>query len=175
MEENNSDCFEPLNLIIQSLDANELPEKIAAISTSILMPQKNAFGISASIRSGETGIRLQQTQKIEQFLFCKPTDNQTSFYFREVYFFYKKEFYCFKMLENIEELYQKLNIPYRFVITEKEILEISNKNLIAEIWFPGSGVFQPLIYSNSNDCSAKRIKIQRNGYVSNFFYLKFIL
>lgn len=73
-------------------------------------------------------------------------------------------------MENCEEFYQKLRIPYRIIIkdsAELEILKAPKKKLIAEVWLPGAGIFQSLIYSNSVDCSAKLVKIEKAGYVSS--------
>lgn len=97
--------------------------------------------------------RTHQFWKIEQFIFCKPED---SWKHHE------------ELQENSEQLYKKLNIPFRVVnICTGDIGIIASKKYDLEAWFPRQDKYGE-VGSNSNCTSyqARRLNIRyekKNG------------
>jgi len=77
------------------IEEKDLPIKIVGVSPCF-RKEIGSHGLD------ERGLfRVHQFNKVEQFIFCKPEDSQK----------YHKE-----LLENVEEIYKKLEIPYRVVV-----------------------------------------------------------
>lgn len=77
------------------LEEKDLPVKIVGVSPCF-RKEIGSHGLD------ERGLfRVHQFNKVEQFIFCRPEDSQK----------YHKE-----LLANVEEIYKKLEIPYRVVV-----------------------------------------------------------
>lgn len=118
-----------------------LPLKLAGVST--------CFRKEAGAHGKDTrGIfRTHQFNKIEQFIFCTPEDS-------------------WKMHEelkaNAEELFQKLEIPYRIVnVCTGDIGTVAAKKYDFEAWMPAQGAYREVIScSNCTDYQARRLGIR---------------
>lgn len=66
------------------------------------------------------------------------------------------------MINNAEEYYTLLGIPYRIVnIVSGELNNAAAKKLDLEAWFPGSAAFRELVScSNCTDYQARRLKVR---------------
>jgi seryl-tRNA synthetase len=66
------------------------------------------------------------------------------------------------MIDNAEDYYKKLGIPYQIVnIVSGELNNAAAKKLDLEAWFPGSAAFRELVScSNCTDYQARRLKIR---------------
>jgi len=97
--------------------------------------------------------RSHQFWKIEQFIFCKPEDSWN---------------HHEEIQQNSEELYEKLEIPYRAVnICTGDIGTVAAKKYDIEAWFPRQQAYKE-VGSNSNctDYQARRLNIKfidKNG------------
>lgn len=91
--------------------------------------------------------RVHRFEKVEQFIFCKPTDSWN--YFEE-------------LIINTEELYQELKLPYRIGnIASGELNDNAAKKYDLEAWFPASGTYRELVScSNCLDYQARKLKIR---------------
>jgi len=123
------------------IDPDNLPLKYAGISS--------CFRREAGSHGKDTlGIfRVHQFEKIEQYVFCKPED---SWEFHE------------ELIQNAEELYKKLEIPYRIVsIASGELNDNAAKKYDLEAWFPASNTYRELVScSNCLDYQARKLKIR---------------
>lgn len=123
------------------IEPNRLPLKYAGISS--------CFRREAGSHGKDTlGIfRVHQFEKIEQFIFCKPEE---SWKFHE------------ELISNSEELYKKLEIPYRIVsIASGELNDNVTKKYDLEAWFPASETYRELVScSNCLDYQARKLKIR---------------
>ena len=125
-----------------------------------LLPLKYV-GVSSCFRreAGSHGkdtlgiFRVHQFEKVEQFVFCSPED---SWAIHD------------ELLQNVEELFQQLKIPYRVVnIVSGELNDNAAKKYDLEAWFPGSEAFRELVScSNCTDYQARKLKI-RAGVVGS--------
>ncbi len=96
---------------------DELPIRFAGISP--------CFRKEAGSHGKDTkGIfRVHQFNKIEQFVFCRPEDSKSEHE---------------KLLENAEEIFQLLGIPYRVVnVCTGDIGTVAAKKYDIEAWLPG--------------------------------------
>jgi len=86
---------------------------------------------------------------------CSPDDDVSWKFFDE-------------MIENAEEYYQKLGIPYQIVnIVSGELNNAAAKKFDLEGWFPGGAAFRELVScSNCTDYQARRLKV-RYGLTKN--------
>ena len=123
------------------IDPDLLPLKYAGVSS--------CFRREAGSHGKDTlGIfRIHQFEKIEQYVFCKPEE---SWYFHE------------ELIQNAEELYKKLEIPYRIAsIASGELNDNAAKKYDLEAWFPASQVYRELVScSNCTDYQARKMKIR---------------
>jgi len=124
----------------------------------IIEPEKlplKYVGISSCFRreAGSHGkdtlgiFRVHRFEKVEQFIFCKPTDSWK--YFEE-------------LITNAEELYKELKIPYRIGnVASGELNDNAAKKYDLEAWFPASESYRELVScSNCLDYQARKLKIR---------------
>jgi seryl-tRNA synthetase len=123
------------------LREQEMPVKLAGIST--------CFRKEAGAHGKDTrGIfRTHQFNKIEQFIFCKPEDSSK---LHE------------ELLENAEDLLQKLELPYRVVnVCTGDIGTVAAKKYDVEAWMPAQNGYREVIScSNCTDYQARRLGIR---------------
>ena len=126
------------NLII---DVNKLPLKYAGISPCYRR-EAGAHG-----RDTKGIFRVHNFEKVEQYVFCKPEE---SWKFHE------------ELIQNSEELYQKLEIPYRIVnIASGEMNDNAAKKYDLEAWFPAQDTYRELVScSNCTDYQARKLNIR---------------
>ncbi len=119
----------------------ELPIRLCGISTCF-RKEIGSHGID------ERGLfRVHQFNKIEQFIFCEPKD---SWKFHE------------ELIENAENLFQKLELPYRIVnICAGDIGTIAAKKYDLEVWMPRENAYKEVVScSNCTSYQAVRINIK---------------
>ncbi|MEM3726154.1 MAG: serine--tRNA ligase [Candidatus Bathyarchaeia archaeon] len=123
------------------LKAEDLPLKLVGVSS--------CFRKEAGAHGKDTrGIfRTHQFNKIEQFIFCKPED---SWEMHE------------ELLQNAEELVQKLGLPYRVVnVCTGDIGIVAAKKYDIEAWMPAQNTYREIIScSNCTDYQARRLNIK---------------
>jgi len=96
--------------------------------------------------------RVHQFEKIEQFVFCNPKDAKKEFDF---------------LLENLEELYKALGIPYRLLfLCSADTGRVATKTIDLEGWFPAQQKYREL--ASCSDCTTyqgrrSNIKYQEGG------------
>jgi seryl-tRNA synthetase len=123
------------------LKAESLPLKLVGISANF---RKEAGAHGKDTR----GIfRTHQFNKIEQFIFCKPEE---SWKMHE------------ELIQNAEELVQKLGLPYRVVNDcTGDIGIVAAKKYDIEAWMPAQDGFREIIScSNCTDYQARRLNIK---------------
>ncbi|MHA1381883.1 MAG: serine--tRNA ligase [Candidatus Helarchaeota archaeon] len=127
--------------INQIIDINKLPLKYAGISP--------CFRREAGAHGRDTkGIfRVHNFEKVEQFIYCTPED---SWKFHE------------ELIQNAEELYQKLELPYRIVnIASGEMNDNAAKKYDLEAWFPAQDTYRELVScSNCTDYQARKLNVR---------------
>jgi len=91
--------------------------------------------------------RVHQFEKVEQFIFSRPEES-------------KKEHE--QMLSNVEEFYQKLEMPYRvMILSSGDLGKISAKTYDLEAWMAGQNCYREIVScSNCLDFQARRLKIR---------------
>ena len=123
------------------LKEQEMPLKLAGIST--------CFRKEAGAHGKDTrGIfRTHQFNKIEQFIFCKPEDSSK---LHE------------ELLQNAEELLQKLELPYRVVnVCTGDIGTVAAKKYDIEAWMPAQNGYREVVScSNCTDYQGRRLGIR---------------
>jgi seryl-tRNA synthetase len=123
------------------LKEQDMPLKLAGIST--------CFRKEAGAHGKDTrGIfRTHQFNKIEQFIFCKPEDSTK---LNE------------ELLQNAEELLQKLELPYRVVnVCTGDIGTVAAKKYDIEAWMPAQNGYREVVScSNCTDYQARRLGIR---------------
>jgi seryl-tRNA synthetase len=123
------------------LKAEDLPLKFVGVSP--------CFRKEAGAHGKDTrGIfRTHQFNKIEQFIFCKPEDSWTMHE---------------ELLQNAEELVQKLGIPYRVAnVCTGDIGVVAAKKYDVEAWMPAQNAYREIIScSNCTDYQARRLNIK---------------
>lgn len=123
------------------IDPDILPLKYAGVSS--------CFRKEAGSHGKDTlGIfRVHQFEKIEQFIFCKP---EQSWELHE------------ELIANAEEIYKKLELPYRIVsIASGDLNDNAAKKYDLEAWFPASKVYRELVScSNCTDYQARKLQIR---------------
>jgi seryl-tRNA synthetase len=125
----------------ETIDAKDLPLRMAGISPNF---RKEAGAHGKDTR----GIfRTHQFNKIEQFVFCRPED---SWKIHE------------QLLQNAEELVQKLGLPYRVVnVCTGDIGTVAAKKYDVEAWMPAQNSYREIIScSNCTDYQARRLRIK---------------
>ncbi|XP_028131108.1 serine--tRNA ligase, cytoplasmic [Diabrotica virgifera virgifera] len=93
--------------------------------------------------------RVHQFEKVEQFCLTSPFDNKSWEMMDE-------------MIENAENFYKSLEIPFRIVnIVSGALNHAAAKKLDLEAWFPGSGAFRELVScSNCLEYQARRLQVR---------------
>ena len=123
------------------LKEQDMPLKLAGIST--------CFRKEAGAHGKDTrGIfRTHQFNKIEQFIFCKPEDSTK---LHE------------ELLQNAEELLQKLELPYRVVnVCTGDIGTVAAKKYDVEAWMPAQNGYREVVScSNCTDYQGRRLGIR---------------
>jgi seryl-tRNA synthetase len=123
------------------LKEQEMPLKLAGISA--------CFRKEAGAHGKDTrGIfRTHQFNKIEQFIFCKPEDSAK---LHE------------ELLQNAEELLQKLELPYRVVnVCTGDIGTVAAKKYDIEAWMPAQNGYREVVSCSScTDYQARRLGIR---------------
>ena len=139
-------------LINETLEEKQLPLKFVGYSPCF---RKELGSHSIDTR----GIfRVHHFNKVEQFVFCKPED---SWKFHE------------ELLKNAEELFQKLEIPYRVVnICTGDIGIVAAKKYDIEAWFPRENLYREVVScSNCTSYQATRLNIKyRKGEEKEFVH-----
>ena len=123
------------------LNAEQLPIKFVGISTNF-RKEAGAHG-----RDTRGIFRTHQFNKVEQFIFCKPED---SWKMHE------------ELIQNAEELIQKLGLPYRVVnVCTGDIGTVAAKKYDLEVWMPAQNAYREAIScSNCTDYQARRLNIR---------------
>ncbi|HEV2192013.1 MAG TPA: serine--tRNA ligase [Nitrosopumilaceae archaeon] len=91
--------------------------------------------------------RVHQFEKVEQFIFSRPEESW-------------KEYE--RMLSNVEEFYQQLEMPYRIMmLSSGDLGKISAKTYDLEAWMAGQNSYREIVScSNCLDFQARRLKIR---------------
>lgn len=103
--------------------------------------------------------RVHQFNKVEQFIFSKP---ENSWDYHE------------ELIENAEEVYKELNIPYRVVnVCTGDLGMVAAKKYDIETWNPGQGRFREVVScSNCKGWQSRRLNIRyRKGTSSDTKYV----
>ncbi len=128
-------------LMNETLKEADMPIKLAGVST--------CFRKEAGAHGKDTrGIfRTHQFDKIEQFIFCKPDDSQK---LHE------------ELLQNAQELLQKLGLPYRVVnVCTGDIGTVAAKKYDIEAWMPAQNGYREVVScSNCTDYQARRLGVR---------------
>ncbi|MEM1944413.1 MAG: serine--tRNA ligase [Nitrososphaerota archaeon] len=123
------------------LDGRVLPLRYAGVSP--------CFRKEAGAHGKDTkGIfRVHQFEKVEQFVFCKPSQSWDE---HEL------------LIRNAEEIYISLGLPYRVVnICIGELGPIAAKKYDLEVWMPAQRRYRELVScSNCTDYQANRLEIR---------------
>jgi len=123
------------------LDGKDLPIRYSGVSP--------CFRKEAGTHGRDTkGIfRVHQFEKVEQFVFSKP-DNSWE----------EHE----KLISNVEEIFQKLRLPYRIVnVCSGDLGTVAAKKYDLEVWLPGQGKYREAAScSNCTSYQAVRSKIR---------------
>ena len=123
------------------IDPERLPLKYAGVST--------CFRREAGSHGKDTlGIfRVHQFEKVEQYIYCAPEDSWN---------------YHEELIQNAEEIYKELEIPYRIAnIASGELNDNAAKKYDLEAWFPASETYRELVScSNCLDYQARKLKIR---------------
>jgi seryl-tRNA synthetase len=125
------------------MDAKSLPIRYAGYST--------CFRKEAGSHGRDTlGIfRVHQFEKVEQFVLTSPLEDESWKMHEE-------------MLQNSEEFYQALGLPYRVVaIVSGALNDAAAKKYDLEAWFPASKAYRELVScSNCTDFQSRRLEIR---------------
>ncbi|MET1123888.1 MAG: serine--tRNA ligase [Archaeoglobaceae archaeon] len=123
------------------LEENELPLLYAGVSP--------CFRKEAGAHGKDTkGIfRVHQFNKVEQFVFCLP---EQSWEWHE------------KLIANVEEMWQKLGIPYRIVnVCSGDLGVVAAKKYDLEAWMPAQAKYREMVScSNCTDWQSYRLNIR---------------
>jgi len=123
------------------LEGSKIPLRYASISPCF-RKEAGAHG------KDQKGIfRVHQFEKIEQFIFCRPEESWE-----------EQE----KMVQNTEEFYQKLEIPYRLMLLSSgDMGKVSAKTYDIEAWMAGQNAYREIVScSNCLDYQSRRLKIR---------------
>jgi seryl-tRNA synthetase len=120
---------------------DNLPLKLSGLST--------CFRKEAGVHGKDTrGIfRTHQFNKIEQFIYCTPEE---SWQMHE------------ELAKNVEEMLQKLELPYRMVnVCTGDLGTVAAKKYDFEAWMPAQGDYREVVScSNCTDYQARRLNIR---------------
>ncbi|HJU12847.1 MAG TPA: serine--tRNA ligase [Candidatus Nitrosotalea sp.] len=123
------------------IEGKALPLRYAGISPCF-RKEAGAHG-----RDQKGIFRVHQFEKVEQFVFSRPEDSW-------------KEHE--KMLANVEEFYQKIEVPYRIMLLSSgDMGKVSAKTYDLEAWMAGQNNYREVAScSNCLDFQARRLKIR---------------
>jgi len=123
------------------LEGKSLPLRYAGISPCF-RKEAGAHG-----RDQKGIFRVHQFEKVEQFIFSRPEES-------------RKEHE--QMLSNVEEFYQKLEIPYRvMILSSGDLGKVSAKTYDLEAWMTGQNSYREIVScSNCLDFQARRLKVR---------------
>jgi seryl-tRNA synthetase len=123
------------------LEGDELPLRYAGISPCF-RKEAGAHG-----RDTKGIFRVHQFDKVEQFVFSRPEDSWAE---HEM------------LLQNLEDIFQKLEIPYRVMnLCTGDLGGTAAKTYDLEAWLPGQGKYREMAScSNCTDYQARRLKIR---------------
>jgi len=123
------------------LDGRTLPLRYSGISPCF-RKEAGAHG-----RDTKGIFRIHQFEKVEQFVFAKPEESWAE---HEM------------MIQNAEEIFQLLNLPYRVVnVCTGDLGTVAAKKYDLEVWLPGQGKYRELVScSNCTTYQAVRSKIR---------------
>ena len=123
------------------LEGKTLPLRYAGVSPCF-RKEAGAHG-----RDQKGIFRVHQFEKVEQFIFSRPEESW-------------KEHE--QMLSNVEEFYQKLEMPYRIMLLSSgDLGKISAKTYDLEAWMAGQNSYREIVScSNCLDFQARRLKIR---------------
>jgi seryl-tRNA synthetase len=123
------------------LDGKTLPLRYSGISPCF-RKEAGAHG-----RDTKGIFRIHQFEKVEQFVFSKPEESWAEHE---------------RMIQNAEELFQFLNLPYRVVnVCTGDLGTVAAKKYDLEVWLPGQGKYRELVScSNCTTYQAVRSKIR---------------
>ena len=109
----------------ETFDESDFPIKLAGIS-SCFRREIGSHGVDTR------GLfRMHQFNKVEQFIFCRPEDSWKHFD---------------EILENAQEVFQKLKIPYRLLsICTGDIGSVAAKKIDIEAWFPREEAYKEVV------------------------------
>ncbi len=123
------------------LDEERLPLKYVAVSPCFRR-EIGGHGVD------QKGIfRVHQFQKVEQFVFCRPSDSPA---IHE------------ELRANAEEVFRRLEIPYRVVsVCTGDVGTVAAKKYDIEAWFPRQQAYREVVScSNCTDYQARRLGIR---------------
>jgi seryl-tRNA synthetase len=125
----------------ENIDESKLPIKLMGTS-ACFRKEIGSHGVDSR------GIfRVHQFTKIEQFIFCKPEDSWK---------------YHEELIKNAEEIFRKLEIPYRVVnICTGDIGTVAAKKYDIEAWYPREQEYKEVVScSNCTAYQAVRMNIR---------------
>ncbi|MEM2760129.1 MAG: serine--tRNA ligase [Nitrososphaerales archaeon] len=122
-------------------DAKQLPVRYAGVSPCF-RKEAGAHG-----RDTKGIFRVRQFEKVEQFAFAKPEE---SWNMHE------------QMLNNAEEFFQLLRIPYRvMLLCSADLGKVSSKTYDIEAWMPGQNAYREIVScSNCLEYQARRLGVK---------------
>jgi seryl-tRNA synthetase len=123
----------------ETFEPDELPKKYAGISVN--------FRREAGAHGKDTkGIfRVHHFNKVEQVVFCKPEDSPK---------------FLFELLNNAEEIFQALEIPYRVIeICSGDISPKNARQFDIEAWLPAQQTYREVV-STSNCSSYQAVSLR---------------
>ncbi|MEM3127184.1 MAG: serine--tRNA ligase [Candidatus Woesearchaeota archaeon] len=136
----------------ETIDESKLPIKMAGIS-QCFRKEIGSHGVD------ERGLfRVHQFTKIEQVVFCKPED---SWRMHE------------ELLQNVEEIFQELKIPYRIVaLCSADMGKVMSKTYDLEFWSPRAKTYKEgASCSNAIDYQARRLNIKGGKEGANKYFV----
>jgi len=131
----------PVAAMLMHETLEELPMKFVGLS-SCFRKEIGSHGVDTR------GLfRVHQFNKVEQFVFCKPSESWKLFE---------------ELLKNSEQLMQKLKIPYRITnICTGDIGIVASKKYDIEAWFPRQKAYREVVScSNCTSYQAVRLNIK---------------
>lgn len=123
------------------LQGKDLPLRYAGVSPCF-RKEAGAHG-----RDQKGIFRVHQFEKVEQYVFCRPEESWQEHQ---------------RMLDVVEEFYQKLEIPYRvMVLSSGDLGKVSAKTFDLEAWMAGQNAYREIVScSNCLDFQTRRLKIR---------------
>jgi seryl-tRNA synthetase len=121
-------------------NGNILPLRYAGVSPCF-RKEAGAHG-----RDTKGIFRVHQFEKVEQFVFAKPEQSWDELEL---------------LINNAEEFYQLLNLPYRItLLCTGDLGKVSAKTYDLEVWLPGQNKYREVVScSNCTDYQARRLRI----------------